>query len=655
MAIVIGLILLLSLSGGLLAATAMQHDPLVSNDVVQHLAYRALESGIDSYVAALNASPNLVNCNSNNTSPSSAVCPSSQVPALDNWIQVKGNGNNPVSEYFMWTNPALCFNNACTAPGGTAGQTLQYVKELVYGAAVNGTTISYQTSYLQLTPENGFLTHIWWSNYESTVPAQGYTSSCTYDWNDDYQGPDTTEPGNFNSSNCSAVYFGPNDVLYGPVYSNDSIYVAKHGPNFGSQADPSTVTTHDPNCLFVAPPDNADPQSCSGASADVGYYNSSASSYNAALEPLPSTDASLETIAAQNGCVYSGPTQITLDAQGTTEYMTVTSPDTPFTTSSGTVYNSTGGVNQDLAPYNKNSCGAGGSSTVAVPTNGVVFIENVAGSCPNSSQPSAYDYYANPFDGVSGSGTDSQLGYYYGQTSTPDCEGDAFVSGALTGTLTIATQNDIEIDGNITYTDCGAGFDSTFANQCTYNSSLGAPNDALGLIAFAYVGVNRPVEVSQCQGQWCGGYGGNVTVLASCGSQGALPAPLCDPSSGSGVVIDAAILALNDGFGVNNYEIPGSEGTLDVYGSISQDYRPAVGEFSGDSVYAGYSKYYLWDSRLGYVNVPYYLNPGTPRWAIASTAVAQGVACSGVQLPGYWTPSTSYPNYATSPGSCTAP
>ena len=38
MGMVIGLILLISLTAGTLAATAMQHDPLVSNDVVQHLS-----------------------------------------------------------------------------------------------------------------------------------------------------------------------------------------------------------------------------------------------------------------------------------------------------------------------------------------------------------------------------------------------------------------------------------------------------------------------------------------------------------------------------------------------------------------------------------------------------------------------------------------
>lgn len=284
---------------------------------------------------------------------------------------------------------------------------------------------------------------------------------------------------------------------------------------------------------------------------------------------------------------------------------------------------------------------------MSAPANGVVYVETVPGSCPNSSVSTNYDYWANPFDGTSkGSSTDSQLGYYYGQTSAPDCEGDAFVSGSESGALTIATQNDVVIDGNITYSDCGSSFNSTYANQCPYNTAANTTNDVLGLIAFSYVDVDRPVSVSS----------GNTSVLATCGSSGAAAVPLCDPSGGSGLIIDAAILALNDGFGVNNYTTSGTEGTLTVYGTVDEDYRPAVGTFSGGSISTGYSKYYLWDSRLGYVNVPNYLDPGTPLWAIASTAVNQGVACTtSTALPGVWTATDNYGSYPNSPGSCASP
>jgi hypothetical protein len=169
------------------------------------------------------------------------------------------------------------------------------------------------------------------------------------------------------------------------------------------------------------------------------------------------------------------------------------------------------------------------------------------------------------------------------------------------------------------------------------------------LIAFAYVDVDRPVTTS----------GSNTIVMLTCLSSGAQAAPLCDPSGGTGLTIDAAILALNDGFAVNNYTVSGNgsnqngsatEGTLNVYGTVDEDYRPAVGTFSGSTALTGYQKYYMWDSRLEYVNVPNYLNPGTPRWSIASTAVNQGVACTtSTVLPGYWSPSQNYGSYTQSP------
>ena len=56
---------------------------------------------------------------------------------------------------------------------------------------------------------------------------------------------------------------------------------------------------------------------------------------------------------------------------------------------------------------------------------------------------------------------------YAGSTSSPDCEGDAFVSdnpsgGGVSGQLTIATANDIIVTGNVEYTDCGGSFNSTY-------------------------------------------------------------------------------------------------------------------------------------------------------------------------------------------------
>ena len=89
---------------------------------------------------------------------------------------------------------------------------------------------------------------MWWSNYESYSSTGNY-STCNYNWDLNY---------NINNANvdCSPVYFGPGDYLYGPVYTNDSVFVTGDGtvnnsPAFGTSTSASPVTTADPNCLFV--------------------------------------------------------------------------------------------------------------------------------------------------------------------------------------------------------------------------------------------------------------------------------------------------------------------------------------------------------------------------------------------------------------------
>lgn len=683
-AMVTGIAVLLVLTAGILVSTTNQHDPLVQQDVLQHLAYRGLEAGIDSYLTTIDNNPNLINCNnSNTTGPSpqfqsstvgSPGCTSAHLPALDTWTQVpstSGNGSS-VPEFYMWTNPQFCFstvvgtggNPSCTAPSTTAGATLAYIKEQVYGASEIGNRYAYQSAAAEFTPENGFLSNIWWSNYEATDP-QGSSDpntaqkDCTYDWNNNYYGPDTNNNGGSvpfpGSPYCNPVFFGPNDILYGPIFANDSIYVDSN-PSFGVPAGsgrpavPATVTTHDPHCLFVDPLKGewSPTASCASATSQVKEYNTATSKDNAPFEPIPTSDTQLATIASQGGCEYSGPTTIRLyyNNAASLPYMTVNSPDTP----------TSGSTDLDNASTNSNNCGVGTNAGIGVPVpsgtkgNDVIFVENT----PSSQQPCVSG--ANPFDDSANGGEDSQIGYYYDVSGTSaDCEADAFVSDApaasgtvpgVSGALTIASQNNVIIDGNLLYTtaDCGSGFASTYTTQCAYNSGT-TPNDTLGLIAYHFVEVDHPVQqpVTTCGWQGC-----NTTqdVEPACGTGGAPPAPLCDPNTtGNGLTIDAAILALNDSFAVNNYFLGNPEGVLDIYGTIAQDWRGAVGTFNSGSgqLVSGYSKYYLWDSRLEYVTVPYYLNPGTPSWALTSSGVVQGGGdpCSGSgTLPYAWPQTT---------------
>lgn len=684
---VVAISISLGLGAALLVNTVSQTYPLQQAKAVQIYANRALQAGENAYLTAINANPSLAQCTTNTNG--SGTCSGIN---YGEWNYVQNSTNSAGdAEYYAFGNPQPTFSSTTNALTNLAVQVVGAAQD---PSTTNGYLFDQET--INLDPQNGFLQNVWWSNYESYSSTGSY-STCNYNWKLSY---------NINNSNidCSPVYFGPGDYLYGPVYTNDSVFVSGDGttsnsPSFGTSTSTSPVTTADPKCLFVDATHgmNGSSTNCSTANNDVAAVaptcsstiTTNCSSDNNTVEQPPSTDASLGTIAGLNGCLYSGPTQITLNSAGT---MTVTSPDTP-TGNSVTVNGSTYPLDSDntgINPNNTNDCPTTGG-TAPIPPNGVVFVENATTAqtqawaspfddpiyntvtnltsspaypltakksqpvtltatvtsdsnqantgatvafsqtttsffqtttsvitSPNdcsavslsnpvtlATTPTTYQYTATcsttesssstgAFSAAYSGGTytassSANLGQtytlsssetygpyaqttaggcnscYYGETGTPDAEGDAFVNGALSGQLTIGTANNIVIDGNITYQDCAGTWTtgqsgSSVASEgfCPYSPS--GTNDALGLIADNYVEVNRPL-VANTSSQ------NSPTIAPACTGT---VSPTCDQTSGSGITIDAAILALTQSFVVNNYDNGGSEGQLIVYGSIQQ-------------------------------------------------------------------------------------
>ncbi len=94
-----------------------------------------------------------------------------------------------------------------------------------------------------------------------------------------------------------------------------------------------------------------------------------------------------------------------------------------------------------------------------------------------------------------------------------------------------------------------------------------------------------------------------------------------------GPSVSAALLTVAHSFGVQNYQYGpaftnygGSAGNLTVFGAIAQEYRGAVGTFSGSSVVTGYSKNYSYDNRLKYDSPPHFLNPVASAWQVVTWA-----------------------------------
>jgi Tfp pilus assembly protein PilX len=147
--------------------------------------------------------------------------------------------------------------------------------------------------------------------------------------------------------------------------------------------------------------------------------------------------------------------------------------------------------------------------------------------------------------------------------STSGC-GTAQVSGTYSGQLTIAAENDVLIMGNLTHTG----------------------NGLLGLIANNFVRVYHPCTTSNQAGS------------------------LTDPT------IDAAILAIQHSFIVDNYNCGSPLGNLTVNGAIAQKYRGAVGQNGGGGITHGYIKNYNYDDRLRYQEPPNFLDPVETAWHI---------------------------------------
>jgi hypothetical protein len=91
----------------------------------------------------------------------------------------------------------------------------------------------------------------------------------------------------------------------------------------------------------------------------------------------------------------------------------------------------------------------------------------------------------------------------------------------------------------------------------------------------------------------------------------------CNNNGGPGQIqIDAAILALNHSFIVDNWYCGSDLGSLTVNGAIAQKFRGPVGTGSGGTVGSGYAKDYNYNDTLKYREPPYFVNPTDSPWRI---------------------------------------
>jgi hypothetical protein len=350
--------------------------------------------------------------------------------------------------------------------------------------------------------------------------------------------------------NSIGIRFAGTDVINGALHSNDAIRMdpTTTGPRFLGN-----VTTSFPTAPRWLQSDGSVPSS--GTSPRPQFVRTGDPAY-VPVQGLPTTNDALRVDAINGGCLFTGPTSITLRSDGR---MTVLSP-----------------FSRDTNPGRSTKCYSGSGITSALtmnlPANGVVYVQNVpaTSSDPNHRTSCGYSSPAHP------------LGYpRTGETTTYGClDGDLFIEGTLRGQLTAAASNDVIITWDLLY---DGGLDGS---------------DLLGLVATNNVAVYHPVNSS----------GVNINHRPSgCGSR----CRFIDP------VINAAILTLQHSFTVQNFRSGDPLGTLTVNGSISQKYRGPVGTGSTTTLASGYAKDYNYDGRLRNVSPPRFLQPTDSRFDVS--------------------------------------
>lgn len=416
--------------------------------------------------------------------------------------------------------------------------------------------------------QEGFIDFLYFTDYEIQDPLLSgvSASSCVrYAW----AGRSTT--------GCGEIAFGSNDLVAGPAHSNDIMRVCN------AEFSGKVTTAYAPGGTALRyTPRDSNYNSCSGQVFSGGlpttHPNGVISMPPTNTQLKRETRSDLTALDVPNpGCLYTGPTTITLNSNGT---MTVRSPWTKRTQVVGDPATSgTSPAACGTPGTAAGGLGSAGGATVNVPENNVVYVQDVpvTSTDPNYTASGSYPSGLTTTCTTGANGRNG-MGYPITNEVTPlgasstypayGCrKGDVFIKGTLDGSVTIAAENYVYVVGNLVYED--------------------RADDILGLIGNNAVFVWNPVNSS-----------GNKLL------------------GDTNRTIDAAILSVSHTFQVQNYNTGGNRGTLNVYGAIAQKFRGVVRGTVG-GVANGYAKNYVYDDRFRYTAPPKFLSPVNTTYGVS--------------------------------------
>lgn len=416
--------------------------------------------------------------------------------------------------------------------------------------------------------QSGFIDFLYFTDYEIMDPTI-FNADCEI-----YHGTPS------HHSKCLEIQFGTSDVLDGPVHSNDIMRICS-SEFLRKVTTASTVTS----VQYVKPSGcgNAtfrDPVNAGGVIPRVGRME------------MPPTNSEMKAEArvdvdevTRPGCMYTGPTQITFNSNGT---VTVVSPWTKVTQPS---------LTPGIASKSPSECGSisalnsSAGATFTPPAQNLLYVQNVPLS---DSDPNYWSTSSTPTNFTCNNSKKSSEGWEYrspdssgnprvkypatneaipssSTTQAPayGCRnGDAFVEGIVSGQYTVASDNFIYITGDVTYKNVAV--------------------DVLGLVGNNAIWVWNPMK-------------SNGTALYTAKNR----------------TIHAALLSVAHSFLVQNYDKGGDRGVLTVVGAIAQKFRGPVGTTAPH----GYDKLYKYDDRLFSISPPKFLVPMSTTYGVTQYAL----------------------------------
>ncbi|MDR1441356.1 MAG: hypothetical protein LBJ02_03050 [Bifidobacteriaceae bacterium] len=427
-------------------------------------------------------------------------------------------------------------------------------------------------------------------------------SDLAYSWQLAPSDPNSTKPpreymSDGKSKDCVQGYWIDGITLDGPVHSNDTLYSA--GGRFGGP-----FSTANPSCRSAKAEAPSTWNKCL-QSGGYGDWAGPPPQYREVLQPPPVGTAKQMALDG-TGCLYQGPTRIILDG----EYMKVWSKET-------TTERPNCGTMAEL----KSKAGA----RVPIPTNSLIFVDAAEGVAPKKIKVGAIGGEPGrelPLGSYTGAAPSAGAQYTQevtmAHTNKADGVGNLWLEGHMTGgRLTIATDRSAILTGDLLTDD--------------------DESDLLGVIAGDAIEIYNPVI---------------QTVKANAAGTGwlagTMPSPLL-PSyrdqwptdydlDRSVFRIEAALHVVTAGFSVQNFKVSAVLGTIELFGSLAQNFSGPTGQFEWGPgnvpvPTGGYSEEFVYNTNL--TEGPPLLFPSivNGNWVIAHQAKTEPLKDIKLPLP----------------------